>query len=380
MNSKITICIPTYGKKVRNQYIVTRLLNSLTSFKKSNFRVIMFNTTEPLDEQLNCELNKLIDRFKDSFQIMQVNALDLEYLRGFLVDKNLEYVMPNIKFKGFSNMRNAMLIVANILKSKIVLMLDDDTIIEDKNFLTRAKEYMGLRHNKKKVFGKSGYYIYDKTGYKLTQQSKKTRKLWLKETYLNEALRKLIYSKTRLNESNMAFGGIMVLHSNLYKKIPFDPHINRGEDTDYAINAKQFEQSIMFDNKLKIRHCPEKKLIPYWMKLRQDIYRFIYEKEKLKYFNKIEIKSLEPYPAAFLKDDIEYKAVVTSINYAGRALKMNRHDLFKEYFNNARIVFNEARIKAIVNAPKYFELQKNWAKFMFELPKYEKIMVHFNRF
>ena len=113
----------------------------------------------------------------------------------------------------------------------------------------------------------------------------------------------------------------MVLHSKLYKKIPFDPHIIRGEDTDYLMNARQFGFNFVLDNEFKIRHCPTKKPIHYWEKLRQDIDRFIYVKEKLKYFNKIELKSLEPYPGVFLKNDLEYRAVVTSINYGKLSLK-----------------------------------------------------------
>ena len=380
MTPEITRCIPTYGKKLRNQCIVARTLNSFLKLPRDKFRVILFNTTDPMDEKVNYNLNKVLGRFSKFFQIMLVTAVDLQYLRDFLTGRGFNGITRNISFKGYPNMRNAILIVANILKSRIVLMIDDDEIVEDKNFLTKAVEFIGEKYKKKKLFAKTGYYVHDKTGYSLVQQSPKTRKLWLKETYINKALDKSINSKRRLNETTMAFGGIMVLHERLYKKIPFDPNISRGEDTDYLMNAKQFGFDLVLDNKFNIKHLPAKKPMEYWGKLRQDIYRFVYVKEKLKYFNRIRLKSLEPYPAVFLKDDLEYRAVVTSINYARSSLKRKRYDFYKEYFKNAKIAFTDARMKAVINAPRYFEFQKNWAEFMCELPKLKKLRNHFDRF
>lgn len=380
MNSKITICIPTYGKRIRNQLIITRTLNSLLKLPSAEFRVIIFNAKEPLDEKVNHDINKIVNRFSEFFEIMQVTTLDLEHLQAFLIERGFNEMIKNINFNGYSNMRNVMLMVAHILKSKIVLMIDDDEIVEYKDFLKKATEFIGQKYKKRILLGKVGYYVYNGKGYKLTQQSQKTRRLWLKEAYINEVVKKSINSGTRLNETLMAFGGIMVFHRNLYKKIPFDPSIVRGEDTDYLINAKQFGFTFVLDNKLKIKHCPQKKHIEYWEKLRQDIYRFIYEKEKLKYFNKIEISSLEPYPAVFLKDDLEYRAVITSINYAERALKKKKFYLQKEYFKNAKLAFTDAKMKAVIKAPKYFEFQKNWVKFMAQLPKFKKLKKHFSRF
>ncbi|MBR9690231.1 hypothetical protein GOV08_00955 [Candidatus Woesearchaeota archaeon] len=380
MKEKITVCIPTYGKRIRNQLIVARTLNSLLTQPLEKFRVILFNTTNPFDEKVNFGLNKIVDRFKEHFEIMLVNSMDLEYLQNFLVNKDFNGITPNINLEGYSNFRNAMLIVANILKSKIVLMIDDDEIVEEKNFIDKAGEFIGSKYKKKAILGKTGYYLYDKMGYKLTQQSPATRRLWLKETAINEALGKLVKSKQRINETTMAFGGILVLHNALYRKIPFDPHILRGEDTDYAMNAKQFGFNFVFDNKFRIRHRPSKKPIHYSEKLKQDIFRFIYVREKLNYFNKIEIKSLEPYPAAFLKEDIEYRSVTTTINYAKRALRRREYEYYKMYFENVKIIFTDAKMQAVINAPKYFSFQKKWAKFMQEIPKFTKLRKHFNRF
>ncbi|MBW2991401.1 hypothetical protein KY348_06905, partial [Candidatus Woesearchaeota archaeon] len=270
--------------------------------------------------------------------------LDIQFLCDFLLNKEFNGIAQRLTFKGYSNLRNIMLIVANILRSKVILMIDDDEVVENKKFIDRTLEFVGEKYRKKILYGKTGYYIYEGTDYKLIQKSPIKRKLWLKETYINEALEKIIKSKKRLNQTTMAFGGIMVLHKNIYTKIPFDPNCLRGEDTDYMINAKQFSFEFLLDNKLKIKHLPAKKPIAYWDKLRQDIYRFIYTREKLRYFNKINIKQLEPYPAIFLKDDLEYRAVVTTVNYAKRSLKKKDYTFYKESFKNAELVFKDAKV------------------------------------
>jgi len=380
MQQKLTICIPSYGKKIRNQYILARLLNSFLKLPSDKFRVIIFNTNEPFNDKVTAGYNKLIQKFRAHYEIMQVSVLDVQFLRDFLLNKGFNGIVQKLSFKGYPNIRNIMLLIANILRSKVILMIDDDEVVENKKFIDKALEFIGEKHRRKVLYAKTGYYLYENTGYKLIQKSPIKRKLWLKETYINEALEKIIKSKKRLNHTTMAFGGIMVLHKNIYTKIPFDPNCPRGEDTDYMINAKQFGFEFLLDNKLKIKHLPAKKPIEYWAKLRQDIYRFIYTREKLRYFNRINIKQLEPYPAVFLKDDLEYRAVVTSINYAKRSLKKKDYVFYKESFKNVELVFKDAKIHAVVNAPRYFEFQKLWQEMMRDIPYFKTLRKHFNRF
>lgn len=380
MQQKLTICVPSYGKKIRNQYILARLLNSFLKLPSDKFRVIIFNTNDPLDDKVTEGYNKLIQKFKPRYEIMQVTVLDIQFLCDFLLDKEFNGIAQRLTVKGYSNFRNIMLVVANILRSKVILMIDDDEVVENKKFIDRALEFIGDRYRGKILYAKTGYYIYEGSDYKLIQRSPIKRKLWLKETYINEALEKIIKSKKRLNQTTMAFGGIMVLHKNIYTKLSFDPNCPRGEDTDYMINAKQFGFEFLLDNKLKIKHLPPKKSVQYWDKLRQDIYRFIYTREKLKYFNKISVRQLEPYPAIFLKDDLDYRAVVTSVNYAKRSLKKKDYVSYKESFKNVELVFKDAKIHAVVNAPRYFEFQKLWQEMMKDVPNLKGLRKHFNRF
>ena len=380
MTDKLLICIPTYGIKIKNRLMIVRLLNSLASLPSKDFRVVILNNNYPYNEKVTENINKACAGFSEHFPVMQVTQYDVDFLRNMLLGEGFNGALDHISMKGFSNFRNIMLIVARALREKILFMIDDDEVVEDRMLIKKAPEFIGKKVRGRFLYGKTGYYINSNNTPYLFQQSPKRRRLWLKETYINEALRNSITRKPRLNESTMAFGGAMVLHERLFSKVPFDPNITRGEDTDYAINAKQFGFSFLMDKNLRLNHLPPKKNIKYWDKLRQDIYRYIYEKEKLKYFNRIHIRSLEPYPATFLKDDLEYRAVCTSIGYARSALKRKDHDFYKESFRNVEIIFKDAKINAVVNAPRYFEFQKHWVHLMDFVRKSKKLRKHFGRF
>lgn len=380
MSDKFLVCIGTYGKRIKNQLILSRLLNSLTILPKNRFRVLVININDPYNDDVTESINKVCARFKKNFPIMQVTQCDVDFLRDLLIKAGFNGIVDHINMKGFSDFRNIMLIVARCLGERIVFMADDDEVVEDKKLASKVVDFVGKRVRGNFLYGKTGYYVNKNNTPYLVQQSPERRRLWLKETYINEALKRSISRKSRLNETTMAFGGVLVLHEKLFSKIPFDPNIQRGEDTDYAINARQFGFHFFMDKNLRIRHLPPKKHIKYWEKLKQDIFRYIHEREKLKYFNKIDIKSLEPYPALFLKEDLEYRAVCTSISYARSALKRRDHNFYKESFRNVEIVYKDAKINAVVNAPRYFEFQKQWVHLMNFIKRSKELKKHFARF
>lgn len=101
----------------------------------------------------------------------------------------------------------------------------------------------------------------------------------------------------------------MIIHRNLFKTVPFDPNVTRGEDIDYLINAKMFGFHFFLDRELSIKHLPPKKTHPVWKRFREDIYRFLYEKAKidsqrdLPNMNKVTSHDFDPYPGNFLTNE-----------------------------------------------------------------------------
>ncbi len=105
----------------------------------------------------------------------------------------------------------------------------------------------------------------------------------------------------------------------MFQIVPFDPHVTRGEDIDYLMNAKMFGFDFFLDNKLSIKHLPPKKNHPIWKRFREDIYRFLYEQTKIRSqyevnnMNRVTPEDFEPYPGDFLKEDLEDKIYKTNV-------------------------------------------------------------------
>jgi hypothetical protein len=151
--------------------------------------------------------------------------------------------------------------------------------------------------------------------------------------------------------------------------VPFDPNVPRGEDTDFLINAMIFGFNFLLDNQLAIRHLPPKKSHPVWMRIREDIYRFVYERAKIN--NQKDTKGMtcvypedfDPYPGCFLKSELEEKIEKSCGLLSEEYLVQGNMQGSKNALHNIDIARSDA-------VPKYdpFErlclLQKHWEKLM----------------
>jgi len=220
-----------------------------------------------------------------------------------------------LSLKGYLNVRNVCLFLAHLLSSEICIFIDDDEVFEDPYFMEKASEFIG----KDEIYAIAGYYIQEDGSWKLKRKKEKWETYWDIYERMNQAFEITIGRGPRLKETTFVFGGNMILHRKLFEKIPFDPYINRGEDIDYLIGAKMFGYKFYLDNLLSIKHLPPEKPYPVWRIIREDICRFVYEREKIRSQRKIKgmhyvkPEELDPYPGAFLKDDLEEKVLKTSL-------------------------------------------------------------------
>jgi hypothetical protein len=133
--------------------------------------------------------------------------------------------------------------------------------------------------------------------------------------WLNAALTELVLSGPRLKPTPLGFGGNLALPKGLFRHLPFDPAITRGEDTDYLLNARLWGIPFFLDNSLSIVHLPPDKPHPIWLRLRQDLVRFSYTRLKLRQQEPgpgrtaVTPEDLQPYPGNFLTDDLPQRAL-----------------------------------------------------------------------
>ncbi len=195
----------------------------------------------------------------------------------------------------------------------MAVLIDDDEVFEDPSFMSKAKEFVGKEIGGKAVNAVAGFYLQPDGDYHVKKTFRPWMKYWDQYERMNDAFDRIIGTQPRLKETPFVFGGNMIIHRNLFTKVPFDPKVPRGEDIDFLINANMFGFSFFLDNELSIKHLPPPKAHPVWKRLREDIYRFVYERAKIESqkeingMTKVHAEEFDPYPGCFLKANLERK-------------------------------------------------------------------------
>ncbi len=272
-----------------------------------------------------------------------------------------------LNMSGYANVRNMCLLAAELLHSDVAVLIDDDEIFEDENFIAKSVEFIGKRVYGDIVHGIAGFYLNKDGRYYDDVKFESWMTYWDRFGCKSKAFDEIIGSSPRIKRTPFAFGGAMILHKDLFRCVPFDPNITRGEDIDYLINSKMYGFSFFLDNTLSIKHLPEAKKHPEWKRLREDIYRFVYEKAKLTSQYKtsnmllVSAEDFDPYPGEFLHDDLEDKIFRSNLMLALRYLSEGDMLSAEEAMNNIMISKRDA-IPMYDAFSRYRTTQKQWDK------------------
>ncbi|MFH1591502.1 MAG: hypothetical protein ABIC95_06260 [archaeon] len=357
-----------------------RTLESLKILKDTDFDVLVIASA--VSAKVMGEMYKKIK--KELIEYTKNSKIKLYLLSRVEVDKFKKIIKKNyqdrynvfLHMKGYSPVRNLSLIAAQILDAEILISIDDDEIITDPDFLFKAKEFIGKEHNGKMVDGIAGYYTYENNRINLIDKKSKWRSSWNQVKLMNAAFDQFIKKGPRLKEAHWMLGGCSVIHRNLFTKIPFDIRIPRGEDIDYLINSKMWGFNIFFDRKIFIKHTPSPSGHPLWKMHRTDIYRFIYQRQKIRqqrtHMNmvKVETKNLAPYTSAFIGKNLDSKIERSCKIMAEQYMSIGDSFSALQCLENAKLASQE-------HLPKYnvFDqlllLKKKWVSFSKVLEKKE---------
>ncbi len=271
--------------------------------------------------------------------------------------------------RGYANVRNMCLFAADILEAEVAILIDDDEVFEQDDFIQRSIEFIGKRVYGDVVHGIAGYYLNKKNQYYDDVVREPWMTYWDRFGSKAKAFDKIIGCGPRIKRTPFAFGGAMVIHNELFKCVPFDPAITRGEDIDYLINSKMYGFSFFLDNTLSIKHLPRPKQHPQWKRIREDIYRFVYEKAKItaqyETGNMVVVKAedFDPYPGEFLKDDLEEKLVKANLMLAMQYMTENDTEGCQEALKNIEISKYEAP-PSYDAFSRYRAVQKDWERIL----------------
>jgi len=260
------------------------------------------------------QLQEILESPPLPYRVVTFTATELAALKDFLHSHGQEHWVGLLSLSGYSQVRNLTLILANILEAEVLVSLDDDEIIADANFLAKIAEDFALLSSEHPVFGLAGIYQNPDGGVLLPEPDAAWTIYWPKIRWMNAAFQDLILAGSRLKPSPLALGGNLALSARLFRQLPFDPAIPRGEDIDYVLNARMFKIPFFLDNTLTVIHIPPDQPHPEWLRLRQDLARFLYTRRKLRDqeprpgMARVTAAELKPYPGNFLEDDLEHRA------------------------------------------------------------------------
>ena len=334
-----------------------RLLDSLVKLEGPPFGVLALTAAvhHDLEEAAAQRVESLIRPYRKHFPIAQFAAADVRLLRERAAAAGFNPALAALR--NYASVRNCQLIVPHLLGSEVIAALDDDEVVEP-NYLRLATEFVGEEHP-----GIGGFYL-DRDGGLLLPEGEPTGNPFLdKSVLMNQATRALQATTDRLVPTPVVLGGNMVFHRSLWKRVSFDPHITRGEDIDYLINARLHRLEFFFDRELTITHLPPEAYgaLPY-AKLAQDVIRFLYERGKLlaarerPEFAPLEPPALAPYPGQLLRDDAPAWAL--------KALqRLATPEAIARYGSPEQIVAAAER-RACEVPPRYFEFARVWPQLL----------------
>jgi len=347
-----------------------RTLDSMQVIENTDYElIILVAVTAPeLQEEAYKKVSQIVSKHKPPIKTYIIGDRHLSDVK--MEYKRLSEINTSIlSLKGYSNIRNICLYTAYILEADTAVLIDDDEVFEDPEFMDKAVEFVGGRLYGQTVDAVAGYYLNKKNEYYDDVEIEPWMTFWNRFGSKTRAFDKIIGSEPRLKKTPFAFGGLMVIHRNLFTIVPFDPEMTRGEDIDYVINSRMFGFNFFLDNTLSIKHLPPGKHHAVWQRLRQDIYRFFYEKAKIEgqeehpNMIKIEPEDFDPYPGEFMKPDLEDKVTKTN-------LILSLDYLTREQVENAKASIKNIYISKYDAVPeynvfkKYLEVQKNWRELL----------------
>ncbi len=380
---KKTVVVPTYwtkstGKptdKFYNIYdhptaiddtgTIGKCLDSLRGVEGDFDVVLLGSATEPyLEPKVEERLGELAKEYED-LNITVFTTTQLNSLHTRMQQLEMDDLIDKVSLNGYGNIRNLCLIVPHILGSDVAILLDDDEVVTDKQFVEKAVEGLGEEVDGRPMLAKTGYYIHEDGSYLRHTKAQWSDIFWEKKRQMHDAL-KAVGVPPRFSPTSMALGGCMALHKDIFTQVSFDPAITRGEDIDYVINAKMHGFEFFLDNELSILHLPPPKLMQ-TLVFRADIYRFIYEHRKLEYLRSqvdlkpVRAKDLDPYPGYFLRQSVGARAFVTCI---ARAFRDMFRGGFGAHMRLAKVSLVDAPRYAKERCNDYFTFQRRWPDFM----------------
>ena len=379
------VLIPTYWSRAKREWkegdavydhptpidedgTLARTLESMKILTAKDFKLVLLicPTTPEIAHEAERRVLEIIHDVDLHAETYIFTVSDLARISDIIYKDDPERrIEPLLNMSGYANVRNMCLLCADILSADAAILIDDDEIFEKPDWVERSVEFLGKRIYGDVVYGMAGYYINKYDQYYDDVKMEHWMTYWDRFGFKAKAFDEIIGSAPRVKRTPFAFGGAMIIHRDMFQSVPFDPEITRGEDIDYVINSRMYGFSFYLDNTLSIKHLPVPKKHPQWKRIREDIYRFVYEREKIasqvKKGNMVMVtpEDFDPYPGEFLREDLDEKIFRSNMMLATDYMMKGDTEGALESLNNIMIATKDAK-PAFNSFARYRKTQKLW--------------------
>ncbi|MCL2391009.1 MAG: cyclic nucleotide-binding domain-containing protein [Oscillospiraceae bacterium] len=331
---------------------LARTLESMNKLTVKDFKLVLLicPTTPDVADAAEKRVVEIVRRVNLKAETYIFTISDLARISEIIYETDtMRRTASLLSMIGYANVRNMCLLCADILAADAAILIDDDEVFEKADWIERSVEFLGKRIYGDVVYGMAGYYINKHDQYYDDVKSESWMTHWDRFGTKAKAFDEIIGCPPRVKRTPFAFGGAMIIHRDMFQSVPFDPHVTRGEDIDYLINSRMYGFSFFLDNTLSIKHLPVPKKHPQWKRIREDIYRFVYERAKIatqyKTGNMVMVtpEDFDPYPGEFLREDLDEKIFRSNMMLAIDYMLSDDAEGAAEALNNIAISKKDAK-------------------------------------
>lgn len=219
--------------------------------------VVAVPSHRELYQTVQLKVQSILEGFESKHPVHLVGPDQVAFWRSRLAAAHQDESHALISFVGYANVRNICLLVAALTGAEALIILDDTMLVGNPLFLEQAGKYVGKRYQHEVVTAVNGV----KDGPARAPAGGR--------------------DVSGLTPSSVATGGPLVLHRSLFEKVPFDPSIQRGVETDYLLNAAIFDHCSYRDDGLSVDEAKVSLCAPDWYRMRKDIVRIHANRSKL---------------------------------------------------------------------------------------------------
>lgn len=349
------------------------LFNSMSVLTDRDFDVIaVAGANHPtIAEQVEKAASELLHRNAQEagVQLHYFSYSHLARLHQYFADIGKSDLADTVGLVGYSPLRNACLVVAHILGKDIAVSIDDDCVFVEPNYIGRIKEHMLTVFGGQPIRAFCGPYLTESGSIYLQRSPSAYAAFWNVIDVMNETFRKYIVEAPGMKEVPFAIMGNIAVHRSFFTRVPLDPPMRRGEDMDWVMNAHILGERFVLDTELLIKHLPPPRPYPTWRPMREDIYRFRYQRAKIDNseegdgHHELSRDDYLPYPGAFFQDDFVERASMASTMLALEYLAKGHADDATEVLNNVQHAHYLAEPEGNPYAD-YLAFQSRWEEMM----------------